>query len=58
MASDPAPRHAPKAPPVTSTAKVCPVMGTGVHGNRMAICAHSATKNANPTMMATSRAMA
>ncbi len=50
MSSEPAPRQAPRAPPATSTAKVWPVMGTGVHGSLTAICAHRATNRANPTI--------
>ena len=49
-----APRFAPSAPPVSSTASVWPVIGTGVNGSLMAICANTAVNIANPTTSATS----
>jgi hypothetical protein len=49
-----APRLLPKTPPVSNTAKVCPVMGTVVVGIRMAICAKNTVMRANATITATS----
>ena len=49
-----APRLLPKTAPVHRTANVCPVIGTGVPGNFIAICAKMAVKRANPTINAES----
>src|SRR5207237_869216 len=44
---DAAPSRAPSRAPQRRTAKVCPVMGTGVKGNGMAMCAISPVKRLN-----------
>src|SRR5207245_5439552 len=43
-----APNRLPSSAPVSSTANVCPVIGTGVNGSGMAIFAISAVKRLNP----------
>ena len=45
-----APLLLPSAAPVHNTANVCPVIGTGVPGNRIAIWANKAVRSANPTI--------
>ena len=43
-----APRSAPRLPPTRSTAIVCSVIGTGVNGRAIEICAERATSPAPP----------
>ena len=51
------PRQPPSNAPTRSTAKVCPVMGTGVNPSGILIWANSATNRLPATISATSRAM-
>ena len=56
MAMLAAPRLLPRTAPAQSTANVCPVMGTGVPGNFIAIWAKMAVRRANDTTRAVSTA--
>ena len=51
------PRQPPSNAPTTSTAKVCPVIGTGVKPRGTLICAKRATSRLPATISARSRAM-
>jgi hypothetical protein len=48
------PRRTPSIVPSRSTAKVCPVIGTGLKGSKIAIWADKPTNNEPPTIKATS----